>query len=58
MTVKELIEQLQQQDPDLPVKYLDAEWGPEDIISVRWDARAVWNTTTLQWEPQAFVELS
>ena len=31
MTVTELIAALQEMPPDLPVKYIDCDYGPEDV---------------------------
>lgn len=39
MTVRELIAELQEQDPDAKVYRSDAEWGPEPVFAVSSDVK-------------------
>lgn len=39
LTVGELIQQLQQYNPDLPVRFEDGEWGWQDVTHARVETR-------------------
>lgn len=52
MTVRELIELLQKEDPDKVICRHDAVWGPDEVEHIQPDSRRIWNPELDKLEEQ------